>query len=193
MSTLNTLKMINVTLIMTRMGHTELKLPLIAVLDFSGSPGLAMAFLRSRATRMMTSLKVLRMAWCGITSFPQSIQEQKVPNITHLDLSHNPLRCTCELSWISNFVREGKLTLENEQHTICANPIHLQNIPLLTATLCPFVRTLSTMNVPESTVSTVETFSTRITPTQVFPEWSTELSGKSWYMFYLHKLLSSCS
>ena len=179
-------------MIFTRMSSFKFTLPLITVLDFSGSPELAKTFLASPPTRLMTSLKVLRIAWCGITDFPKSLQEQKIPNITRLDLSFNPLKCICELSWISDYVREGKLALENEKHTLCAKPIHLQNIPLLTATLCPFAGTLSTMTMPELTASTMETSNTHsiiptsssntktlMTPTfQVFPEWSTESSSK---------------
>ncbi|XP_063870683.1 slit homolog 1 protein-like isoform X1 [Scylla paramamosain] len=189
MSTLHTLRMTNIILISTRMFTPILKLPLITVLDFSGSPGLAQSFLDSPPTRILNSLKILRMPRCGITRLPQSLQNHKLPNITHLDISFNPLKCTCDLSWIPDHVREGKLVLENEEYTICAYPEHLQNITLLTATLCPILRTLSTITLPELTVSThitptsfLNTTYTNIQTTstlQVFPEWSTESSGES--------------
>ncbi|KAG0726553.1 Leucine-rich repeat-containing protein 15 [Chionoecetes opilio] len=190
MTKLHTLMLVNVTVFATRMRSVPFRLPRVAVLDFSGSPSLAKDFLASPATGILRSLRVLRMPWCRIANFPKSVQMQKVPNMTYLDLSYNPLHCTCDLSWIPNEVREGTLELGKEMRTLCSTPTHLRNIPLLTATLCPFVATPPPVTVLASTTTTRHTPSTSslkttntktptTAPTQVFLEWSTEASGES--------------
>ena len=199
MSTLHDLRMTNIILLSTRMFSPIFKLPLITLLDFSGSPGLAHSFLESPPTRILNSLKILRMPGCRIASLPQSLQKHKLPNITHLDISFNPLKCTCDLAWIPDNVREGKLVLENEEYTICATPEHLRNITLLTTTLCPSLRTFSTTSIPELTVSThniattsfskTTTYANTASTVQVFPEWSTESSGKKWGSLFPHQLV----
>lgn len=138
----------------------------------------------------MAGVKILRMSRCSITTFSKSLLEQKVPNITNLDISHNPLTCNCELSWIPDHVRDGRLTLENEIDTLCARPRHLVKKPLLTATLCPNVRTHPTVTAPELTVSTPSSEGKTVTfynltnanmltkpPTERFSKWSTNPLG----------------
>lgn len=151
-TSLHTLRIANISFIATRSTSVQFQLPSIVVLDISGSTFLAKSILRSSSS-IMAGVKVLNMSWCSITSFPKSKQEQILPSITHLDLSHNPLTCDCQLTWIPDQVRDGKLTLENEEATLCVSPSHLYNIPLLTATLCPHMKASPTTAVPELTIA----------------------------------------
>ncbi|XP_050723674.1 vasorin-like [Eriocheir sinensis] len=161
MSSLHTLRTTNVTMFEVRTVRRQFKLPSIIVLDISGSSSLALTLLNSPSS-LFAGVKVLHMSGCSITTFSKSMQERIVPNITRLDLSHNPLTCNCELSWIPDHVRDGKLTLENEEYTICANPSHLSNIPLLTATLCPNVNVLPTTTVQDLTLNTLSSAGTTV-------------------------------
>ncbi|XP_063584794.1 toll-like receptor 3 [Penaeus indicus] len=120
--------------------RSRLALPSVHVFDVSGSPILANFFLTSPAREgfVLTELTTLKMSRCNIKTFDKSVLLAKAPNIMRLDLSHNPLECTCYgLSWIPHYVREDKLSLEGEENTTCASPEHLAGLPLLTATLCP--------------------------------------------------------
>ncbi|KAK3874860.1 hypothetical protein Pcinc_020241 [Petrolisthes cinctipes] len=128
------------------MKRSVINLPYIAILDFSGSPLLAQTFLHSpRPSSAMPHLRILKMSRCGVTAFYESFLLQQVPNITHLDLSYNPLECTCYgMTWIPDYVREGKLNLLQELNTTCSKPSHLSAIPVLTATMCPITRAIHT-------------------------------------------------
>lgn len=122
--------------------RSGIKLPSIHVFDVSGSPILAHFFLNTPAREgfVLTELTTLKMSRCNIKTFDESLLLSKAPNIERLDLSHNPLECTCYgLSWIPHYVREDKLSLLGEENTTCASPHHLTGVPLLTATLCPIV------------------------------------------------------
>lgn len=186
MSSLHTLRTTNVTMFTVRIGGGQFKLPSIIVLDISGSDSLASTLLNSRSS-LFAGVKVLYMSGCSITTFSKSMQERIVPNITHLDLSHNPLTCNCDLSWIPDHVRDGKLTLENEEYTICANPSHLFNKHLLTATLCPNVNVLPTTTEKDLTLNTLSNGGTTIrtlnlTLTGGMSKRSTNLSGNLLHM-----------
>lgn len=145
-SKLQNLKATDITLFMTRSGFSKFELPSIAIFDLSYSPILAQLFLTSSSPYSMPELKVLKMSHCNIRVFHQSFVQYKTPNLDQLDLSNNPLECTCYgISWIPNYVRQGKLILLHEENTTCATPPHLKSIPLLTASLCPISITIPTI------------------------------------------------
>nr|XP_045624267.1 leucine-rich repeat-containing G-protein coupled receptor 4-like [Procambarus clarkii] len=150
-SKLHSLKVTDTTLTLRDLRMPKFTLPSITIFDLSGSPNLARLFLTSLAPTTLPELKILRMSHCNIKIFPESFLQYKTPNVNQVDLSHNPLECTCYgLSWIPKYVRQQKLILLHEENTTCGSPQHLKDIPLLTATLCPI-----TINTDESTSSTV--------------------------------------
>lgn len=133
--------------------RSRLALPSVHVFDVSGSPILANFFLTSPARDgfVLTELTTLKMSRCNIKTFDKSVLLAKAPNIKRLDLSHNPLECTCYgLSWIPHYVREDKLSLVGEENTTCASPDHLAGLPLLTATLCPIDPSKETSTTPST-------------------------------------------
>ncbi|XP_042225375.1 vasorin-like [Homarus americanus] len=166
-SKLQNLKATDVKLVPTRLSlWPKFELPKIEILDLSGSPYLTKLFLTSNAPTTLPDLKILKMSHCWIRDFPESHFEQKTPNVKQLDISHNPLECTCYgISWIPNYVRYGKLILLNEENTICAIPKHLKDIPLLTASLCPIIPTPDTTSTPATyTTSLVTSVDTTVIP-----------------------------
>lgn len=137
---------------------SRIQLPSIAVFDVSGSPLLARLFLTSGAPTSLPDLKVLKMSRCKISIFLENFLQQKTPNVSKLDLSDNPLECTCYgLAWIPKYVRDGKLSLLQEEKTICETPSHLKGIPLLLATLCPNISSPPTVPTTRSVLPTPTT------------------------------------
>ncbi|KAK8741932.1 hypothetical protein OTU49_002017, partial [Cherax quadricarinatus] len=162
-------------LLKTRSAITKFTLPSITMFDLSGSPVLARLFLTTPAPTTLPNLKSLQLSHCNIKTFPESFLQYKMPNITHLDLSYNPLECTCGFSWIPNYVREGKLTLLQEENTTCATPDYLKGIPLLTASLCPITNAISltTKSSINATTLVTTTFNTTLTTATRLPTQTT--------------------
>ncbi|KAK7076027.1 hypothetical protein SK128_005610 [Halocaridina rubra] len=124
--------------------NVKFSLGSVEVFDLSGSSGLAKLFIQTPAQISLPTLQILRLSRCHITSFPESVLRSKTPNITHLDISHNPLHCTCfGLSWIQKYVQGGQIQLMEEENTTCSTPDHLNGIPLLMATLCPLTEAMT--------------------------------------------------
>ncbi|XP_071551851.1 uncharacterized protein [Panulirus ornatus] len=151
--------------IMIRSMAAKFELPAIEIFDISNSPFLAQLFLNSPSLNTLPGLKILKMSNCNINVFPQNFLQYKTPNLNQLDLSNNPLDCTCyEASWIPNYVRQGKIILLHEESTTCATPPHLENIPLLTASLCPISMTIPYVTITKPTVKITAATNKAITP-----------------------------
>nr|XP_027228348.1 toll-like receptor 3 [Penaeus vannamei]XP_027228349.1 toll-like receptor 3 [Penaeus vannamei] len=166
--------------------RSRLALPSVHVFDVSGSPILAHFFLTSPAREgfVLTELTTLKMSRCNIMTFDKSVLLAKAPNIKRLDLSYNPLECTCYgLSWIPKYVREDKLSLVGEENTTCASPDHLAGLPLLTATLCPITTTnTSEVTTAPSTIPAKQTTTaipTTLSPNTTEPRKTTLTSKQS--------------
>lgn len=151
--------------IMIRSTAAKFELPAIEIFDISNSPFLAQLILNSPSPNTLPGLKILKMSNCNIKVFPQNFLQYKTPNLNQLDLSNNPLDCTCyEASWIPNYVRQGKIILLHEESTTCATPPHLENIPLLTASLCPISMTIPYVTITKPTVKITAATNKAITP-----------------------------
>jgi hypothetical protein len=121
MRNLANLKLQNITLeSYDDIGTVLESLQILSNLSIDHSTKLVKPILNDRQlVAQLTRLRFLSLRHTGLVT----LTEQNVPENTCLDISHNPLRCDCHLTWIRHKERDtlGKFLLSKEQ-TTCATP-----------------------------------------------------------------------
>lgn len=104
-------------------------LQILSNLSIDQSPKLVKPILDdTQLVSQLTRLRFLSLRYTGLVT----LTEQNVPENTWLDISHNPLRCDCRLTWIQHKERDtlGKFLLSKEQ-TTCATPDDIRGHTIL--------------------------------------------------------------
>lgn len=139
-SGLRYLRVINTTIITMRSTRNVFEVTAITSLDFSGTPFLAQAFLNPppyvQVNKSFPSLTTLVLANTNTKKFRGNLFSQ-LPHLTELDISSNPLDCTCEnFGWLLGYVALNRLTLLNANTTECAYPEYMKGKLILKGNLC---------------------------------------------------------
>ncbi|KAF2360065.1 Leucine-rich repeat [Trinorchestia longiramus] len=140
-SRLQHLSITSSTILTTRLMPPTFNMSSVTSLSFRGTPFLAKNFLNPPGRQKyrqtpLPQLMTLVVADAEVKTLPANILT-RLPQLKELDISSNPLHCTCEdFAWLVGLVALNRLTLINADNTTCAYPQHLKSKLLLQENLC---------------------------------------------------------